>query len=295
MDRHRLGLTLIELLVVIAILAILIGLLIPAVQKVREAAQVTHCLNQMRQLALATHHYSDAHASKLPSMVDTGRRLGSASPIDSVPIALLPFIEEESIFRKLIESPYHQTDFAIGIYLCPLDPTVPALPSAVGLMSYAPNAWAFAGDVRLPGSFRDGTSQTILFAEHYCVLPGQWNFMWSDVINTRAPTGFLSRRAAFADGGPQFTVYTLNPQLDPHDVYPVPFGPGQTRASVPGLTFQVRPRAQDADPRIPQTGHPALPVALADGSVRPLFQGILETAFWALVTPAGDDLLGNNW
>lgn len=98
-NRHRQAFTLIELLVVIAIIGVLVGMLLPAVQQVREAARRTECSNKMRQLTLACHNYESALKSYPPG---EGVYVDPVSGISTITVSthafLLPYIEQNNLF-----------------------------------------------------------------------------------------------------------------------------------------------------------------------------------------------------
>jgi prepilin-type N-terminal cleavage/methylation domain-containing protein/prepilin-type processing-associated H-X9-DG protein len=145
MFRRRSGFTLIELLVVIAIIAILIGLLLPAVQKVREAAARLQCQNTLKQVGLAAHNYHDVNQG-FPFGKGSSYAGAPAYPRWSVHSQILPYVEQDNLYKSIdftfppetpgmggvvnfmpaYQNPGRQNSVAcrtkIGLFLCPSDP-----------------------------------------------------------------------------------------------------------------------------------------------------------------------------
>ena len=311
--------SLVELLVVLAIISVLIGLTIPAVLKVRAAAQRTECANHLKQIALACHYFHDSHQRMPPAFGFFPRSdiYKGGNGLGNVFFHLLPYVQHRGLYetsRYQGGSPRQDFFFYLAndvhkkhvpLYNCPADPTWtdgvnPATNYAPS--SYAANYQVFGvtgrdfvnfyaqGKPRLPASFRDGTSQTILFAEKYasCSITAEanggkafrggchWAYFQADCNNP-----------FFAYHDPIFQNHVFT---DPNAV-----GPTSAQDRRDGR-FQVQPNANGGcNPCLPSTAHNAMNTALADGSVRPLAGGIDRLTWWALVTPAGGETLGDGW
>lgn len=190
----RTGFTLIELLVVIAIIAILVSLLLPAVQQAREAARRTQCKNNMKQIGLALHNYLDVNRTFPPSFVsDISTGLDTAGGEWSVHARLLPYLEQANLYQTADLSLSYE-DAAnggiatqkVGAYLCPSEINDRQRTDDTGAAVHYPVSYAFNGGTWrvwtngtqsggdgafYPNSklstrdFTDGTTNTLCFGE----------------------------------------------------------------------------------------------------------------------------------
>jgi prepilin-type N-terminal cleavage/methylation domain-containing protein len=216
---RRSGFTLIELLVVIAIIAILIGLLLPAVQKVREAAARLQCQNNLKQLGLAAHNYLSNYKVLPPGYDGPNPNINYPLPGHltagnpkwvGVLVYLLPYVEQDNIYKQLRtmnDSSYTGTwwqtnpDWTlahsqISIFLCPSDPVDPGgitAGSAALMHSYTP-----------PGVKPPNTAAGAVM--YY--FPGEKTLGKSNYIGVAGPGWSDGATYAPAAGGANYRPYT---------------------------------------------------------------------------------------
>lgn len=181
---RRRGFTLIELLVVIAIIAVLIGLLLPAVQSVRQAAARAQSQNNLKQIGLSIHNIVGTFNGKVPNSYGAFPN----STAGSIFWQILPYVEQGTVQTSGTMGNGSGTSSPIKLFEAPQDVTNPG---GVGLTSYASNASLFStagvsgisGIEILPIWGQKGTTNLIMFMERYAACNGSWG------QNTQAGVG----------------------------------------------------------------------------------------------------------
>jgi type II secretory pathway pseudopilin PulG len=303
----RRGVSLVEALVVVGVLGTMVGLLLPAVQRVRVAAARAAAINDQKQIAMALHAFAAGHGGLLPTIDGRPKqeyipdlKLWGRRMHEQVFIDILPHLGATR--DRTQEWPHY-----VPTYVNRADPSLFVTstgPHGANPMAqtYPCNAQIFVGFPHLSRTITDGLSNTVMLAEHYHVCKPHivFDYTQHEAFPTLKGGG---RRATFADGGP------LLDGANQGDVYPVTEPATRTtRPSRPGATFQVTPRvwsldvvqhprpaqAGECDQWLPQAVFPnGLLVALADGSVRTVRPGVSPEVFWGAVTPAGGEVLAD--
>ncbi|HEY7326446.1 MAG TPA: prepilin-type N-terminal cleavage/methylation domain-containing protein [Gemmataceae bacterium] len=291
LSHVRRGVTLIEVILVIAILAVLMGLLLVAIQRARESAALVQNKNNLRQTILATHQVAGQNEGKIEDLMRSSMKgLTEAQGDSSLFYRLLPYVHGPTRVNANM-TPQEIQDMSlpkdVKVYHDLADPSWDYDPAVANMRcrcSYALNMFAMDGSVRLPATLPDGTSQTIAFADHYYArcsrdsTLSQTYLIIDQLFDPYNGEVYGRRRPTFADRGWEDVLPVTDPATK------------TTRPSVPGKTFQVQPRPEQLDPSIPSTPYRAgLTVAMFDGSVRTIAPSVSETVFWGLVTPAGDE------
>ena len=324
--RH--GFTLIELLVVIAIIAILIGLLLPAVQKVREAAARMQCTNNLKQLGLACHNYASANNDAFPALGTTVYPAGLPIFRD-VFVDLLPYIEQGNLYTQFgTPSDEHSLEGAapnytasavvLKVHTCPSDPTfgtgvqvweadvngtgisTPNAPHASGC--YLANFQVF-GNPNAPIGSTDNV---------YCAGSPNLRSSFTDgTANTILFGETLTRRTnPSSSGGTTAGAWAFwGRGVSNMSVLPA-FAYGSANGVTPYTTgFQNGGTGIVGLTSIPHAGVTSNPdwnrvcsahtgvviVSMADGSVRGVSSAVSGTTWWAACTPSQGDILGSDW
>jgi prepilin-type N-terminal cleavage/methylation domain-containing protein len=309
-SRNRPSFTLIELLVVIAIIAILIGLLLPAVQKVREAAARMSCSNNLKQIGLAVHNYASANSDKVPpawapdyggGTLNSAANKTVAGPSGTIHFFLLPYIEQNNIYIQapqggsyLMQNGQMNVPGAnlvaaniIKVFLCPSDSSLSSNIQRYGYAStdYAANLMVFnpTGPGTIVTSMPDGTSNTVIFTERFKVCAPTWG-------GYTGPAWAM--HPAYVGHGWDSPIIGWR-DLPGAPGYDPSFSGGNYNG---GIAFQVAPAVSACNWYVAQAGHTGtMQAGLGDGSVRAVSSSVSIQTWIYAGTPNDGNPLPSNW
>jgi prepilin-type N-terminal cleavage/methylation domain-containing protein len=327
LPRPRRAFTLIELLVVIAIISVLIGLLLPAVQKVREAAARIQSMNNLRQLGLAAHNYQTVRKGKFPAAYTLlSATAGGVQQETNVFVALLPYLEQEAVGKNL--TAFTSTPpggFAaatatmravpLKVFQAPADQTWGSGQATIngvnfGLISYGANFQVFGaapqtygggaagvnwtGTPNINSTFDDGASNTILFAEKFSLCSVNGVSGTNDRANVYA---WSPNIADIADPGyaPIFAVGTQTGTGGVPTGLPQPVS-ATTQAGLVGAAamFQDKPKPANCGAAASFLVG-GVNVVMGDGSVQTIAPETNIGVWLALVRPNDGGAVGADW
>ncbi|HMF16094.1 MAG TPA: DUF1559 domain-containing protein [Gemmataceae bacterium] len=317
----RRGFTLIELLVVIAIIAILIALLVPAVQKVREAAARTQTNNNLKQLALSTHSCNDVFKKLPPAVGNFGQANGNAVAQFTVHIHLMPYIEQDNLYKAWLAGAGVGTAPVALTVAAPGGNIVPPFvsPQDITLTNNGALAQNFLANLRV---FADYLSQYPGFANNPMaaapVAPASVTVVGLNPQLQPPYYGAAAIPRTFGDGTSNTMAYATGyMNCPPSGTQPNPngryyyntnaffgqttlnSGPSPTGNSTTGTVFQLQPVNANCDVTLPQSmSISGISVAMFDGHVIMLSSSLSAQTWAQAVTPADGQVLGqpsNDW
>jgi prepilin-type N-terminal cleavage/methylation domain-containing protein len=262
---QRRGFTLIELLVVIAIIAVLIALLLPAVQTARVAARRIQCTNNLKQLGLALMNYADVNGA-LPPTAILAKPSNLLTPDFSMKARILPFIEQNASYAALNFSAWYDSapnftvrGMLITAFNCPSDGNNPSMALTIGTVIFTPGYTSYPNNIGTYASESGSAPGTVDGPAQYA--------------GATAPMSSVIRLASITDGTSNIVIFSE-------------YVRGRGAGTLGDGTFQIYEDFVDSDKTTPTSPFTAWLATVA--------ANCQASTWWALHTKAGGEVISSD-